>query len=321
MPTTRIDDRRDPRLSLYLDLRDRDIRRETGLFMCEGEHVVRRAFAVSGAHPGAVPGAHPGAGLRVRSVLVVESKVDRVEAMIAAAPPEAVGDGVEVLACAKDVMAQAVGIKLHQGIIAAVEPPPPPKLSAVLGRAAGVNPSAREAAASGLGMNKPADGLTPAASVSDVVVVCPEITNVDNLGLLVRVCAGLGVRAMVLGPRCADPWYRRAVRVSMGAVFTMPMVRSADIDADLDRLRDGFGYELVATVIDEDAEALRSVRVEPDYRGALLLGSEGYGLPPDVVRQCDRRVRIPMHHDVDSLNVAVAAGIVIHHFVNGGSRV
>ena len=120
---------------------------------------------------------------------------------------------------------------------------------------------------------------------------------------------------MVLGPRCCDPWYRRAVRVSMGAVFTMPMVQSADLDADLDRLRGDHGYELIATVIDEDARTLRRVGPVAGGRAAVLLGSEGYGLPASLVARCDRKVRIPMHHDVDSLNVAVAAGIVIHHFV------
>ncbi|MEM1109485.1 MAG: RNA methyltransferase [Planctomycetota bacterium] len=249
-----------------MNLKDRDVRRETGQFLAEGEHVVRRAFL---------------SGLRVCSVLVIESKVDRVQVMIA----EAGVGGVEVLACSKDVIERAVGFQMHQGIIAACEPPTPRELSEVLG----------------------------GDSSAETIVVCPEITNVDNLGLLVRVCAGLGVKAMVLGPRCADPWYRRAVRVSMGAVFVMPMVRSEDITADLDRLRGEFGYELLATVIDADAEPLRVVEPLPGQRRAILLGSEGYGLPCELVSRSDRKVRIPMHADIDSLNVAVAAGIVIHH--------
>jgi len=261
----------DPRLAIYLRTKDRDVRRETGLFLAEGEHVTRRAFE---------------AGLRVRSVLVVESKAERMAGMVAA--PGNLHRGVEVLVCSKDVMEQAVGMRLHQGIMAAVEPPAAPALDQVIGK---------------------------------TLVVCPEITNTENLGLLVRVCAGLGVGAMVLGPRCCDPWYRRAVRVSMGAVFTMPMVRSEDMDADLGRLRDEFGYELVATVIDEDAEVLRdSAPFSPERfrgRGAILVGSEGYGLPAETVARCDRKVRIPMHAQTDSLNVGVAAGIVVHHFVGG----
>ena len=275
MPRAALQNPQDPRLRPFLSLKDRDVRRETGLFLAEGEHVVRRAFE---------------SGLRVRSVLVVESKVDRVEAMIAEAPQEAVGGGVEVLVCSKEVIEASVGFQMHQGIIAAAQPPPEDAQSLAL---AGV------------------------LAAGQTLVVCPEITNVDNLGLLVRVCAGLGVGAMVLGPRCADPWYRRAVRVSMGAVFRLPMVRLENLDAGLDRLSREHGYELVATVTDSDAEPLRAA--EPGglsaARRAVLLGSEGYGLPPEVVGRCDRRVRIPMHHDVDSLNVAVAAGIVVHHFV------
>lgn len=270
--TTLIRDPGDARLALYLHMKDRELRREEGLFLAEGEHVVRRAFGA--VKQGLLPG--------VRSVLVVEGKVDRVEAMIAAAGR--VSEAVEVLVCSKAVMESAVGMRLHQGIIAAVEPPRPPDLDEVVG---------------------------------GTLVVCPEITNTENLGLLVRVCAGLGVGAMVLGPRCCDPWYRRAVRVSMGSVFTMPLVASTDLDADLGRLRDGFGYELVATVIDEDAEVLSDVdRAADNFRGrAILLGSEGYGLPAEIVQRCDRKVRIPMHGGIDSLNVAVAAGIVLHHLV------
>ncbi|MEM9915685.1 MAG: RNA methyltransferase [Planctomycetota bacterium] len=285
MPTSPIHSPDDPRLKLYVNTKDRDVRRETGLFLAEGEHVVRRAFAAVAA------GTLPSAG--VRSVLVVASKVDRVEGMIADAGVNA-GD-VEVLVCSREVMERAVGMRLHQGIIAAVEPPAAPELDEVVGGARGLKPA------------RPAGGKT--------IVVCPEITNTENLGLLVRVCAGLGVGAMVLGPRCCDPWYRRAVRVSMGAVFAMPMVRSVDLEADLDRLRETHDYELVATVIDDDAEALRdSQPFSPDAGGAILLGSEGYGLPADLVARCDRKVRIPMHAGVDSLNVAVAAGIVVHHF-------
>jgi tRNA G18 (ribose-2'-O)-methylase SpoU len=285
--TVRLATPNDPRLSRYLNLKDRDVRRETGLFLAEGEQVVRRAFAA--VAEGRLP--------RVASVLVVESKVERVRAMIRAAGSAAAE--TQILACPKDVIQASVGFHLHQGMIAAAEPAAYCSVDQIVEEGVG-----------GAGF------ASSAGPASRVVAVCPEITNVDNLGLLVRVCAGLGVGAMVLGPRCGDPWYRRAVRVSMGAVFGMPMVRSGDLPADLRRLRDA-GYESVATVIDADAPALRELAVPTGYRGAVLLGSEGYGLPADLVALCDRRVRIPMHHDIDSLNVAVAAGIVLHHLVRG----
>lgn len=274
---TTIDVPDDPRLSLYTAMKDRDIRRETGLFLAEGEHLVRRAFE---------------AGLQVRSVLVIEQKVARVETMLR----DAGAEGVEVLACTKAVLAEAVGFALHQGMIAAVQPP------SRLGSLEGLDQVVRDSS----------DHATP------TLLVCPEITNVENLGLLARVAAGLGVGAMVLGPRCADPWYRRAVRVSMGAVFKLPMVRLDDLDAGLDRLRRCYGYTLTATVIDADATPLREARVPADGKQAILFGSEGYGLPEDLVSRCDEKVRIPMHADIDSLNVAVAAGIVLHHYCESG---
>jgi tRNA G18 (ribose-2'-O)-methylase SpoU len=270
---TTIDSPDDPRLAMYTAMKDRDIRRETGLFLAEGEHLVRRAFE---------------AGLRVRSVMVVEQKAKRVHAMIA----DAQAVDVAVLACTKQVLEGAVGFALHQGIIALVEPP---SRSAGL---AGLDQAMRDGSEKAL----------------PTLLVCPEITNVENLGLLARVAAGLGVGAMVLGPRCADPWYRRSVRVSMGAVFKLPIVRLDDLDAGLDRMRAQHGYALVATVTDRRAMPLRQFSVSQNEKHAILLGSEGYGLPDDLVARCDARVRIPMHAGTDSLNVAVAAGIVLHHF-------
>ena len=271
MPAVHTSD--DPRLALFTAMRDRDIRRETGLCLAEGEHLVRRAFE---------------AGLRVRSVLVVEQKADRVEAMLAASDVQ----GVEVLTCTKEVLEDAVGFELHQGIIAVVEPP---------------------VAWDGL------DGLQRAVALAEeesraTLLVCPEITNAENLGLLARVAAGLGVGAMVLGPRCADPWYRRAVRVSMGAVFKLPMVRLTDLNVGLNSLRDRHGYSLIATVINPEATPLHEATPAPNTKPAILLGSEGYGLAPETIAQCDEQVRIPMHAEVDSLNVAVAAGIVLYHY-------
>jgi tRNA G18 (ribose-2'-O)-methylase SpoU len=273
MPT--IDSPDDPRLAPFINMRDRDLRRETGLCLAEGEHLVRRAFE---------------AGLRVRSVLVVERKADRVRAMLDASAEH----DVDVLTCTKRVLERAVGFELHQGIVAAIQPP---------------------AAYDGLG------GLALAVQQGEergrrTLLVCPEITNAENLGLLARVAAGLGVGAMVLGRRCADPWYRRSVRVSMGAVFRLPMVRLSDLDRGLAALRDEHGYALVATVIDPGATPLDRAHAHAaaDTKHAILLGSEGYGLPAEIVAQCDQQIRIPMHAGVDSLNVAVAAGIVLYHY-------
>jgi tRNA G18 (ribose-2'-O)-methylase SpoU len=144
------------------------------------------------------------------------------------------------------------------------------------------------------------------------LVVCPDVQDPENLGALLRIAAGLGADAVVLGRRSADPFSRRVLRVSMGAALRLPLVESHDPAADLRRLQ-SFHFELIATVLDPDAEALESMRRRD--RTALLFGSEGHGLERSLVELCDRKATIPMQSGTDSLNVAIAAGIFLHHFL------
>jgi tRNA G18 (ribose-2'-O)-methylase SpoU len=122
------------------------------------------------------------------------------------------------------------------------------------------------------------------------------------------------VHALLLGPACADPFSRRVARTSMGANFRLPLIESSDLAQDLTALRDEYGVQLVATVLADDAEPLSSV--VPVGRTALLFGSEGFGLTPHWLALCDRRVTIPMRPGVDSLNVNVAAGIFLYHWLS-----
>jgi tRNA G18 (ribose-2'-O)-methylase SpoU len=156
------------------------------------------------------------------------------------------------------------------------------------------------------------DRVLPPKGTRSTIVVCPELSNNENLGSLVRIAAGFGADAMVIGERCCDPLYRLSIRVSMGTVFSLPIVRSSDIAADLERLRREWGYELVASVLDEDAEALAGA--PRGDRLGILFGNEASGLPLELVAGCNRRVTIPMKRGTDSLNVSVAAGIFLFHF-------
>ena len=144
------------------------------------------------------------------------------------------------------------------------------------------------------------------------LVICPDLSNFENLGSLIRICSAFGVDAIVLGPRCCDPFYRLSIRVSMGTIFTLPIVRSTDLSADLRELRQRYGYELVASVLDVDAEVLSSAPRRE--RLAILFGNEAVGLSSTDVAACDRRVTLPMRRGTDSLNVAVAAGVFLYHF-------
>jgi tRNA G18 (ribose-2'-O)-methylase SpoU len=144
-------------------------------------------------------------------------------------------------------------------------------------------------------------------------MICPEIANTENLGGLIRIAAAFGLDALILGPRSCDPFFRQAVRVSMGTVFKLPIVHSKDLPADLDRLRNEWRVQLIATVLHDDAaESLAEMKPPPCF--ALLFGNEAQGLSDDVLQRCDRRATIPMQLGTDSLNVMVAAGVFLFHF-------
>jgi tRNA G18 (ribose-2'-O)-methylase SpoU len=141
------------------------------------------------------------------------------------------------------------------------------------------------------------------------VAVLEELNDFENLGALFRNAAAFGVDAVLLDQRCADPLYRRSVRVSIGHVLRVPFaVLPGPWPAALDALRD---YTVLAMTPDATATPLREVAV-PD-RWAVLVGAEGPGLSAAAMAAADLRVRIPMAGDVDSLNVATAAAVAFAH--------
>jgi tRNA G18 (ribose-2'-O)-methylase SpoU len=158
--------------------------------------------------------------------------------------------------------------------------------------------------------------MTTTSAERTTLLICPEIEKTDNLGALIRIAAAFGVHAMILGERCCDPFFRQSVRVSMGAAFVLPIVRTDDLARDLQRLRADYNVELLATVLDTGAEELQ--HVIPPRKMGLLLGNEAQGIGPEYLKLCDRRVTIPMKLGTDSLNVAVAAGVFLYHFTRGG---
>jgi tRNA G18 (ribose-2'-O)-methylase SpoU len=181
-----------------------------------------------------------------------------------------------------DLLSQVVGYQFHQGVLAC-----------------GVRPE-----------EQPVLSLLPARTL----VVLPEIRNAENLGLIIRAAHGLGADGLLLSNIGCDPFTRRVIRVSMGSVFGLPIVRSDDLAGDLKLLSDAHGMTLVAAVLDADSKPLHTFDRPADSSGvALVLGNEPDGLEQCWVDMCDYKVMIPMSAGVDSLNVAVAAGIVLHH--------
>ena len=205
---------------------------------------------------------------------------DRNEPRIAAKLP---GD-VPLYVVRQSLIHEIVGFNFHQGVLACGVRRPWPAVEEIVLRAA-----------------------TPST-----LVVCPKLDNPENLGSIIRIADVFGVCAIVVGGRCPDPLSRRVLRVSMGTALRMPVIVSADLARDLDRLRTSTGLQLVATVVDPTAEPLDRVR-RPN-RLAILLGSEGNGLAPEWIDLTDRRLTIPMRPGAESLNVAIAAGIILHHF-------
>jgi tRNA G18 (ribose-2'-O)-methylase SpoU len=215
--------------------------------------------------------------LRVHSVLVTLPRLRALEDLLgpgAAGPARA---GVSVYIATQPVLDAIAGFHVHRGCLAIGERPAPRAL--------------------------PADARG--------IVVLEDLVDVDNLGGIARNAAAFGADALVLSPRCADPFYRKAIRVSLGAVFDLPIVRLSAWPDDLDVLRK-LGFSLVAAVLSPTATPLP--RFHPPPRWALLLGAEGPGLSPGAVLRSHQSVTIPMSTSTgaDSLNVATAGAILLY---------
>jgi tRNA G18 (ribose-2'-O)-methylase SpoU len=153
----------------------------------------------------------------------------------------------------------------------------------------------------------------PARAVRTLVV--EDITDVDNLGALARNAAAFGVDSLLVSPRCADPYYRKALRTAVGATFNLAVHRAEDWPAAVSAWRERYQLPLIAAVVDSAAWPL--AQLPPQSRFALCVGSEGPGLTAALRGLCDFQVTIPMS-GADSLNVAVAAGIILHHLAAAG---
>ena len=216
-------------------------------------------------------------GFEVESVLAAESFVSLVEPLLEARA------ATVLLVAADDLLPQIVGFNFHRGLLACGRRRPNPSLS----------------------------DFCPSVERAALLVVCPNVQGPDNLGQILRTSCALGVDGVIVGPHGGDPFSRRVLRVSMGTAFYLPIYESDSLVADLKCLRSDLAVELVATVLDEAATPLASFRCP--RRAAVLFGGEGHGLDHELTDLCGHRVTIPMRRGTDSLNVAVAAGIVLHH--------
>ncbi|WP_277681119.1 TrmH family RNA methyltransferase [Saccharomonospora azurea] len=157
----------------------------------------------------------------------------------------------------------------------------------------------------------PAPTFDDVADSSTVLAVLEGVNDHENLGAMFRNAAAFGVDGVLVGPGCADPLYRRSVRVSMGHVLRVPFTSDVVWPDSLSELRRR-GFRVAALTPRADAVALRDVCAAGTGRIALLLGSEGHGLSQSALDAADTAVRIPMASGVDSLNVATAAAVAFY---------
>ncbi|MET9475338.1 TrmH family RNA methyltransferase [Streptomyces sp. NPDC002917] len=261
-----VDDPDDPRLRDYTGLTDVELRRRRepaeGLFIAEGEKVIRRA-----RH----------AGYEMRSMLLSAKWVDLMRDVIDEVP-------APVYAVSPELAERVTGYHVHRGALASMQRKPLPAADELLGL----------------------QGTT-----GQRIAVFEDIVDHANLGAAFRSAAALGVDAILLTPRCADPLYRRAVKVSMGAVFQVPWTRLESWPKDVALLREA-GYITAALCLSEQSITLDELASRDYEKLALIFGTEGDGLTTEALLSADEHVRIPMEAGVDSLNVAAASAVAFY---------
>lgn len=210
----------------------------------------------------------------VRALLGVRRRIE-------ALADELVGVDVPAYVTSAEVMAKVVGFHLNRGVLAVADRAPQPDAEELAARA-------------------------------KLLGVLEGVGDHENLGSIFRNAAALGVDGILLGPGCADPLYRRSVRVSMGHVLRVPFATLDDWPGGLDMLR-RHGHRVLALTPRSDASVLTVLPLTTG-RVSVLLGSEGHGLTDQALEAADQLIRIPMAEGVDSLNVATAAAIAFHAF-------
>jgi tRNA G18 (ribose-2'-O)-methylase SpoU len=187
---------------------------------------------------------------------------------------------IPVIVGTEDELLAVTGYRVHRGALVAFERPVDPGLAAI----------ARDATR---------------------LVLLEDLKEHANVGTIVRSAAAFGLHGLVVSPKCADPLYRRSVKVAMGTVFTMPWTRSDEWGQTLRQVK-ALGFRLAALTPAQDATDLRTFTPRGDERIAMIFGTEGPGVSASTLAACDLRLRIPMREGVDSLNVGAAAAVAAY---------
>lgn len=214
------------------------------------------------------------AGHVPRSVILQEQWLPDIEPLVSQF------EECDIFVASSELLEQLTGFEVHRGALASMQRPRLPDVSDLLAHA-------------------------------HRVVVLEDIVDHTNVGAIFRAVAGLGADAVLITPRCADPLYRRSVRVSMGTVLQVPWTRLPEWPEARELLHVA-GFHIAAMALAEDAISLREFSARQPEKIALVFGSEGDGLSRQALEACDSVVTIPMLHGVDSLNVASASAVALY---------
>ncbi|MEO6827404.1 MAG: RNA methyltransferase [Microbacteriaceae bacterium] len=219
------------------------------------------------------------AGHTPRSVLTLGNTAEEAHAVLAEADPTGRWEQVPIFVGPGELLAELTGYVLHRGLIAAMNRPPLPRAQLLLA-------SARR------------------------VVVLENVADPTNVGAIFRSVGAIGADAVLVTARCSDPFYRRAIRVSMGTVLQVPWTRVGPWSETRAMLA-ASGFHVAALALTPDAVSLRDFAKIPREKLAIVLGAEGDGLTAEAIAAADTVVRIPMAHGIDSLNVAAASAVAL----------
>jgi tRNA G18 (ribose-2'-O)-methylase SpoU len=264
----------DPRVSDYTQLTDVHLRkiREPA----EGMYIAESSRVLRRALA---------AGHQPRSFFLAEKWLDDLQDILAAYPhvPAFIGSAA--------LLEEITGFHLHRGAMAAMQRPAPVPLPELL-------VSAQESEGG-------------RARGRSRIAILENLTDHTNVGAVFRSAAAIGVDGVLVTPQCADPLYRRSIRVSMGTVFQVPWTRIESWPASLEQLKEA-GYFVAGMSLGEGAITLDELVAQDHQSLVLVFGTEGDGLKPETERLLDARVTIPMMNGVDSLNVAASSAVAFY---------
>ena len=272
MPVIGIEDPADPRLSDFTGLTDvaRRSRHEPLMGIYIAESEMVIRIAVEAGH-------------RVKSLLMAERWIEPLADLLPVIGADTSGQ-TPLYVADNETLEQITGFNVHRGALAAIYRPTLLALDELLDSLEGI--------------------------VAPRIAILDGLVNHTNVGAIFRSAAALGADAVLISPTCADPLYRRSIRVSMGTVFQVPWTRF-DSWSDLGLALQSRGFAVAGLALTDDSVDIEEFAASAPERLALIMGTEGTGISADASAICDATVRIPMRGDVDSLNVAAASAVAI----------